>query len=52
MAEVHGQAMALHRKALDRAVTVLSAEQKATWKEMVGKSFEVKMEGHPAPITR
>jgi hypothetical protein len=52
MAEVHEQAMALHRKALDRAVTVLSAEQKATWKEMVGKSFEVKMEGHPAPITR
>jgi predicted negative regulator of RcsB-dependent stress response len=52
MAEVHEQALALHRKALDQALTCLSAEQRATWKEMVGKSFEVKLGGHPSPGDR
>ncbi len=52
MAEVHAQGMALQRKALDNAVAALSAEQKATWKELVGEYFEVKFEGHPADVTR
>jgi hypothetical protein len=52
MAEVHERAMALHHKTLDRALAILSAEQKATWKELVGKSFEVKIEGHPASVAR
>jgi hypothetical protein len=52
MSEVHERGMALHRKALDQAVALLSTEQKATWKELAGEPFEVKFEGHPASVTR
>jgi hypothetical protein len=52
MAEVHEQGMVLHRKALDQAVAILSAEQKTTWNELSGESFAVKFEGHPASVTR
>jgi hypothetical protein len=48
MGEVHEQGMVLHRKALDQAVAMLTAEQRTTWKELTGDHFDVKFEGHPA----
>jgi hypothetical protein len=48
MSEVHEQGIVLHRKVLDQAVATLTAEQRTTWKELVGDHFDVKFEGHPA----
>jgi hypothetical protein len=48
MGEVHEQGMVLHRKALDQAVAMLTAEQRTTWKELTGDHFDVKFEGLPA----
>jgi hypothetical protein len=48
MSEVHEQGTVLQRKALDQAVATLTAEQRTTWKELVGDHFDVKFEGRPA----
>ena len=50
--ELHEQGLVLHWKAIDQAVAVLGDDQQATWKELIGDRFDVKLEDHPASNAR
>jgi hypothetical protein len=45
--EMHKKVATLGKESMDKALAVLSADQKQAWKDMTGEPFEVRFQGFP-----
>ena len=52
MEDLHDQGLVLHWKAIDQATALLNADQRATWKSLIGDRFDIKVEDRQASDAR